>query len=155
MSVSLSETVVKPTEDTYLEDAWELKERIRRRENIFKQEKDFFANAYRRATVFCYHDTTTGDIAGFAASRNDGYILFLAVSPDYRRKGLGRDLVNRIHQQFGQATLHVRTTNENAIGFYTHIGFTRLRKIPGYYEDDGDAYYLVRKRNDLAAEGGR
>jgi ribosomal protein S18 acetylase RimI-like enzyme len=39
-------------------------------------------------------------------------------------------------------TCHARTTNTEALEFYRHLGFSVRRRIDGYYEDGGDAYYL-------------
>lgn len=140
MSVTVDERVVPPGDDEYLEDAWALKEDIREREGLLKQRRGFFANAYRRATVHCFVD---GDVlVGFAAARSDGYILFLAVAPEYRGHNYGERLVASVASEAGKASCHARKTNENAIGFYQNLGFTIQREIDDYYEDGTGAYYL-------------
>ena len=140
MSVTVDEQVVPPGDDQYLEDAWALKERIREREGLLKQRRGFFANAYRRATVHCFLDGD--DLVGFAAARSDGYILFLAVSPEYRGHNYGERLVASVASEAGKASCHARKTNDNAIGFYQNLGFTIEREIDDYYEDGTGAYYL-------------
>ncbi|MGM0606369.1 MAG: GNAT family N-acetyltransferase, partial [Halobacteriota archaeon] len=77
-----------------------------------------------------------------ASVRRDGYILFLAVSPDARGRGYAEQLIAEIATRNRSVTCHARTTNENALGFYQHLGFEIRRRIDGYYEDGGDAYYL-------------
>ena len=142
MSVKIDNRVVGPGDDDYVDQAWELKERIRDREGVLKQRWDFFTDAYRRSTVYCYlhgHDDT---LCGFAAVRRDGYILFLAVDPDSRGAGIGKKLVVRVAQEHRSVTCHARTTNDNALRFYEHLGFEIKRRIDNYYEDGGDAYYL-------------
>ncbi|MFC3476965.1 GNAT family N-acetyltransferase [Halobacterium litoreum] len=140
MSVTVDERVVPPGDPEYLEDAWDLKERIREREGLLKQRRGFFANAYRRASVHCFVDGD--DLVGFAAARSDGYILFLAVDPEYRGQGYGERLVASVASEAGKASCHARETNENAIAFYRHLGFTVEREIENYYEDGAGAYYL-------------
>lgn len=140
MSVTLDQRVVPPGDAEHLESAWALKERIREAEGLLKQRRGFFANAYRRATVHCYLDGD--DLAGFAAARSDGYILFLAVHPDHRGKGYGERLVASVASEAGKASCHARVTNQNAIDFYQHLGFTVEREIDDYYEDGVGAYYL-------------
>ncbi|WP_254768725.1 GNAT family N-acetyltransferase [Salinilacihabitans rarus] len=140
MSVNVDSRVVAPGSDDYVERAWRLKERIRREEDVLKQRRDFFTDAYRRSTVHCY--LRDDDLVGFAAVRRDGYILFLAVDPDYRDEGIGKRLVARVAEDHRSVTCHARTSNENALQFYEHLGFEIKRRIENYYEDGGDAYYL-------------
>ncbi|MFB6069067.1 MAG: GNAT family N-acetyltransferase [Halobacterium sp.] len=140
MSVTVDKSVVPPGDSEYLDDAWDLKETIRDDEDLLKQRRGFFANAYRRASVHCFLDGDT--LVGFAAARSDGYILFLAVHPDYRGEGYGERLVASVASEAGKASCHARVTNRNAIEFYEHLGFTIEREIDDYYEDGTGAYYL-------------
>ncbi len=140
MSVNVDSRVVAPGSDEYVEDAWELKERIHQREGVLKQRRGFFTDAYRRATVHCSLEDEK--LVGFAAVRRDGYILFLAVAPEYRGEGIGKRLIARVAEDHNTITCHARTSNENALQFYEHLGFEIKRRIDDYYEDGGDAYYL-------------
>ena len=142
MSVNIERRVVDPGDDAFLEAAWDLKETIRRAEGVLKQRRGFFSQAYRRATVYLFFEPDSEVIAGFAAARRDGYILFLAVDPDHRGKGFGERLVAQVADNHRRVTCHARTTNENAIAFYRHLGFDVVRRIDNYYEDGGDAFYL-------------
>jgi ribosomal protein S18 acetylase RimI-like enzyme len=140
VSATVTDRVVPPGEDDLLDSAWELKERIRDHEGLLKQRRGFFADAYRRSTVHCILD---GDeLVGFATARSDGYILFLAVAPEYRGEGYGEHLVASVAEDAGKASCHARVENENALDFYRHLGFTVEREIDNYYEDGGGAYYL-------------
>ena len=140
MSINVEKRVVAAGDDAYAEEAWELKERISASEDVLKQRRSFFMRAYRRARVHLF--VAGDDLVGFAAARRDGYILFLAVAPDYRGEGFGERLVASVADERGSVTCHARTTNEAALGFYRHLGFEKVRRIGGYYEDGGDAYYL-------------
>jgi len=51
VSVNVETRVSGPGSDDRLEDAWDLKETIRRSEGVLKQRRSFFADAYRRSTV--------------------------------------------------------------------------------------------------------
>jgi ribosomal protein S18 acetylase RimI-like enzyme len=135
--------VVGPGDNRYVEEAWRLKERIRAREDVLKQRRGFFTDAYRRSTVYLY--VAEGEqerIIGFAAARRDGYILFLAVDEEFRGEGFGERLVARVADNHSSVTCHARASNENALEFYRHLGFGVERRIGNYYEDGGDAYYL-------------
>jgi [ribosomal protein S18]-alanine N-acetyltransferase len=140
VSVNVDLQVVGPGDAAVVDEAWELKERIRAEEGVLKQRRGFFYEAYRRSTVNLLW--IGGDLAGFAATRSDGYVLFLAIAPDHRGEGLGRLLVETVAEEHDRVTCHARTTNEEALVFYERVGFEIVRRIDGYYEDDGDAFYL-------------
>ncbi|WP_340101155.1 N-acetyltransferase [Salinibaculum salinum] len=142
MSVNVQQRVVSPGNDEHVSRAWKLKERIRRKDGMLRQRKRFFENAYERSTVYLYLDRSNDRLVGFAAVRRDGYILFLAVDRDYRGMGFGKRLVARVADDYGTVTCHARTTNQDALDFYDHLGFEITRRIDSYYEDGGDAYYL-------------
>jgi ribosomal protein S18 acetylase RimI-like enzyme len=140
VSVNVEKGVDEPGVDDHVNAAWELKERIRRDEDILKQRKRFFRDAYRRSTTHLLLEEDT--LVGFASTRRDGYILFLAVHPDRRDEGYGERLVAEVAKDHRTVTCHARTTNQAALDFYEHIGFEVERRIDDYYEDGGGAYYL-------------
>ena len=142
MSVNIETQVVDRGSDEYVDAAWQLKEAIRESDDVLRQRRGFFRSAYRRSTVYLYIDRGEERLIGFAAVRRDGYILFLAVDADYRGHGFGKRLVARVTEDYGSVTCHARSTNEEAISFYRHIGFEIRRRIDNYYEDGGDAFYL-------------
>ncbi|MFB6138358.1 MAG: GNAT family N-acetyltransferase [Halobacteriaceae archaeon] len=140
MSTTVEETVVPAGSTDRARETWRLKEQIRREEDVLKQRRGFFMSAYRRARVHLLE--SDDDLLAFAVVRTDGYLLFLGVHPAHRGEGLGERLVAAVTAESGPVTCHARTTNEEALGFYEHLGFERVRRIDGYYEDGGDAYYL-------------
>ena len=143
MSVNVDCRLVPPGRDDYVGEAWNLKEEIRQDEGVLKQRWDFFSDAYRRSTVHAVFDGGDDEtLVGFVTVRRDGYVLFLAVHPDARGDGIGRELIRRVAGDNRSVTCHARTTNENALQFYEHLGFEITRRIDNYYEDGGDAYYL-------------
>jgi ribosomal protein S18 acetylase RimI-like enzyme len=142
VSVNVESLVVARGDDDYVGVARDLKESIRHDEGVLRQRRGFFRDAYRRSQTFLYIDRTREELIGFVAVRNDGYVLFLAVAPDYRGHGFGKRLVARVAEEYGSVTCHARVTNQEAIGFYRHLGFEVKRRIDNYYEDGGDAYYL-------------
>jgi ribosomal-protein-alanine N-acetyltransferase len=145
VSATIESRVVESGADDYVDEAWALKEQIRREDGVLRQRRGFFKDAYRRSTVYCYLETGQLEperLVGFAAVRRDGYILFLAVSEEYRGDGFGKQLIARVADNHSSVTCHARTTNEPAIGFYKHMGFEVQRRIENYYEDGGDAFYL-------------
>lgn len=78
------------------------------------------------------------------------HILDVAVDPDYRRKGLAKQLIRALITMAGKnpislMTLEVRASNEPAQGLYASLGFERLGRRPRYYQDnDEDAWVMSR-----------
>ncbi len=154
MSVTIDIRAIESGDDALVREAWALKERIRREEGVLKQRQGFFTDAYRKAKVYALVDPSYDDesLVGFAATRRDGYILFLAVNPDYRGEGFGRRLVAAVADDHSSVTCHARATNDAALSFYEHLGFEVERRVKSYYEDHGDAYYLRLGDGGLASK---
>lgn len=76
------------------------------------------------------------------------HLLNLAVAPEHRHQGVGRQMVERLieklsHQRRKAITLEVRETNVAAQCFFAEMGFKAVRIIRGYYDDtDEDAYEM-------------
>lgn len=142
VSVNVDLRVVEPGDDGFVEEAWRLKERIRAKEDVLKQRRGFFTDAYERSKVYVL--LVDDDLIGFATTRRDGYLLFLAVHPEYRGEGFGRRLVDLVADDHSSITCHARTSNRDALAFYEELGFDIVRRVDEYYEDNGDAFYLKR-----------
>ena len=81
-------------------------------------------------------------------------MMNLAVSPDYRCQGIGRELVQRLIDQLKAndvtcLTLEVRASNENAIKLYNSLGFIEVGKRPGYYHHPKEDALILRKEWDV------
>lgn len=99
-----------------------------------------------------------GSIAGFAVMRygdDDAHLDLLAVAPQSRRAGVGRQLLGWLEEcavvaGIFNVTLEVRAGNERARNFYTSLGYRPLRQLPGYYQGREAA---VRMGRDLSRRG--
>jgi ribosomal protein S18 acetylase RimI-like enzyme len=65
-------------------------------------------------------------MAGYEGHR--GWINYLAVSPDHRRRGLGRTMMREVerrllHEGCAKINLQVRSANTGAVEFYKRVGF--------------------------------
>lgn len=78
-----------------------------------------------------------------------GHVKDLAVHPDRRRAGVGRQLLERAvctlrATGVGSVKLEVRQSNAPAIGLYRSVGFVHRRTIPRYYDDGEAAQVMLR-----------
>lgn len=99
-------------------------------------------------------DPESGEIAGYIGCHivlEEGYIANVAVAPEWRRRGVGRQLVQALlaeAQANGLAfvTLEVRASNRAAQGLYHACGFVCVGRRPGFYQNPPeDAVLMTRE----------
>ena len=88
-------------------------------------------------------------LASHALHQPEGYahIITLDVSPEARRRGLARSLIEdaeRCYRELGSAglQLEVATDNETALCFYSRSGFIIRKRLAGYYNVGTDAFQM-------------
>lgn len=80
---------------------------------------------------------------GYLAVCDGGEITRIAVADNYRRKGLGRMILNKIVENaralgLKEITLEVRESNAPARALYEGSGFRTIAKRPGYYRNPAE-----------------
>jgi ribosomal-protein-alanine acetyltransferase len=78
-----------------------------------------------------------------------GHIVSICVHSDYRRRGVGRRLMEILEELFRkkgaiETKLEVRVSNEPAINLYRSMGYTIIGIHQGYYSDGEDAYIMSK-----------
>lgn len=89
---------------------------------------------------------TDGKVIGFAGAwivLDEAHITNIAVLKEYRGRGVGRLLTERLLQYAADlgvvyATLEVRRSNETAKSLYLSLGFEYAGVRKRYYEDNGE-----------------
>ena len=92
------------------------------------------------------------EIAGFAVMRygdDDAHLDLLAVTPPYRRSGIGRQLLEWLEKcavvaGIFNVTLEVRTGNQGAQLFYKQMGYNTIGYLSGYYQGMEAAFRMGR-----------
>ncbi len=92
-------------------------------------------------------------IAAFAImhfGEDVAHLNLLAVSPEHRRQGLGRQLMQWLTSTAVEAgvfriNLELRTHNETARTFYERLGFDQLGVVQGYYQGREAALRMSRR----------
>jgi len=97
-----------------------------------------------------------GTVAGFVVGGLEdtgeqiyGHLCNVGVSPQYRRRNVGRLLIRRIEHQFALelatgVQLEVRVSNYGAQKFYQRIGYRPVFGIDQYYANGEDAIVMMK-----------
>lgn len=80
---------------------------------------------YGYSYVAIYKKEIIGHLISFVTRDGDIYIDYLCVDFKYKRKGVGRALINKLKSENPRSNLFLRTTqpNSGAIKFYLTLGF--------------------------------
>ena len=100
---------------------------------------------------FYYVALFDGKIAGYGGMWHvvtERHITNIAVSPDYRRMGVGSAIVDALmntaeEKEMLGVTLEVRVSNEAAIKLYKKHGFVVTGTRKKYYSDNNEDAYLM------------
>ena len=97
-----------------------------------------------------------GEVVGYIVGRVENlkrfHITTLGVYPQFRKMGIGRQLMDGLRQQVSQTfpgirylTLYVQTINIDGIGFYERLGMKQIQWMEDYYGpgDHGFTFGLV------------
>lgn len=94
-----------------------------------------------------------GTIAGYVGSQSvldSADMMNIAVAPEYRRRGVGRMLINNLisylqEQKVIALLLEVRVSNMAAISLYQKFGFEQVGRRPRYYHSPREDALIFRK----------
>jgi len=99
--------------------------------------------------IMCRLEFGFSDVRRFRMVRK-GHVVSVAVMPDFRRQGIGKELVLAAMKALElhgaeECFLEVRTANEDAVRLYKNMGFDTSRVATHYYHDGADAYVMTIK----------
>jgi ribosomal-protein-alanine N-acetyltransferase len=95
--------------------------------------------------VYVEKETSEETLWGYIVFSLDGHIISLAVHPEKRRKGIGKQLLHTIthYPHIKKIWAEVRVRNQGAQMFYQRMGFETIGRLPSYYGDE-DALIIQR-----------
>jgi len=90
-------------------------------------------------------------IIGYGIINKEGYIRSIAVRKDWRKKRIGKMILNEMERIAREnknvvLSLHVRVSNKDAIEFYYKNGFKDIMILPKVYHDE-DGKYMEKELN--------
>ena len=94
-----------------------------------------------------------GVLAGYVGSQSvldSADMMNIAVHPDYRRKGVARQLIDALTEKLAangirSLMLEVRASNAPAISLYEKLGFALAGRRPNYYRNPREDALILRK----------
>jgi len=96
-----------------------------------------------------------GHMVGFAAGdknhdENTGWITTIGVAIAYRRRGVGRALLDAMETNLAMKKIRLclRRSNTNALGLYHTAGYTVVDEWKGYYNGGEDALVMEKVIQD-------
>jgi len=119
---------------------------------------EFFLNELHNASARLVVAEGAGQVIGYFCRwlvADEVHILDVAVHPAYRRRGVGKLLLQEILTEARQnrartASLEVRVGNQPAIALYQAFGFQQVAVRRQYYENGEDAFLMVCVLSDSA-----
>jgi len=80
----------------------------------------------------------TDQILGYIISSPEGHIISIAVHPQHRRRGIGKELLRKamIASTTNGVWAEVRKSNQGAQAFYLQMGFKITGEVPNYYGNE-------------------
>lgn len=83
-------------------------------------------------------------LVGLGNAISDGHLVVyyphLLVHPTYQRKGIGREMMNRMKERYGHFHQQQLTADGEAIKFYESIGFERSGRTEPMWIYQGDEH---------------
>lgn len=74
-------------------------------------------------------DESTNQVVGFITAISDGvlsaYIPFLEVLPEYKKKGIGKELVNRMLKELDDIYMIDLCCDDDLVPYYDNFGMTK------------------------------
>jgi len=94
-----------------------------------------------------------GKVVGYIGSQavlDAADVMNLAVSPEYRRRGIAQTLLQELTHCLRQQNviallLEVRVSNAPAIALYERLGFVQVGRRPKYYHNPREDALILRK----------
>lgn len=98
-----------------------------------------------------------GQVAGYVGSQSvlgEADVMNVAVSPEFRRRGVARALLLALERRLVEnavhcLTLEVRASNESAISLYHSLGYVQVGRRPNYYHKPREDALILRKEWSL------
>jgi ribosomal-protein-alanine N-acetyltransferase len=114
-----------------------------------KDQIDWFLKGENEETFLFFDEKDPVGSVMLSARGSKGKVVSIGVHPDWRKKGVARELMKVAEDWFAdsgasEVDLEVGVQNREALNLYSTLGYEVVKLIQGYYGGKEDAY-LMRK----------
>ena len=100
--------------------------------------------------IAIYLNNSMAGVCVFLKIYDELEIRYLSVHPSYKRRGLGKKLINNVikeckNERITRIILEVSSKNMQALSFYEYFGFETISIRKKYYRDGSDALLKEKK----------
>lgn len=151
-SLEAISVIVKEMNYDDLNECWRLDQRCFTDGEAYDRETIRYLLSHNHSICFKVVDISdemTAFIVGMVEPDGIGHVVAVGVSPEHRRKGQGRLLMDVVEKGFRERgvntiRLEVRTSNIIAQNLYHDLGFKIIRRMPHYYTSGDDGYLMIK-----------
>ena len=122
-------------------------------------EEDFIRCLRQRNCIgmVAVYDESVVDFMIYELHKNQLHVLNFAVRPDFRRRGVGSQMVNKLvgklsQQRRNRVVLEIRETNLAAQLFFRNSDFRAVSVLRDYYDDTTEDAYVMQYRFKAASK---
>lgn len=143
---------VRPLTVSQLDECWRLDQRCFVDGEAYS--RDTFEYLLTSAESVSFRAVTTGGamigfIVGLVEPDHTGHVTTIGVSPEHRRRGVARRMMERAEESFRRRgvrlmRLEVRSINAGAQKLYMNLGYSVTQRLPRYYSNGGDGLLMVK-----------
>jgi [ribosomal protein S18]-alanine N-acetyltransferase len=147
---------VRPMTVSQLDEVWRLDQRCFVDGEAYS--RDTFEYLLTAAESVSYRAVTQGGmmvgfIVGLVEPDHTGHVTTIGVSPEHRRRGIARRLMEKVEDGFRRRSvrmvrLEVRSVNAGAQQLYRDLGYIVTQRLPRYYSNGGDGLLMVKPLDD-------
>lgn len=114
-----------------------------------KDQIDMFLRGENEETFLFFDENDPVGSVMLSARGMKGKVVSIGVHPEWRKKGVARDLMTAAEKWFAdsgatEVDLEVGVQNPEALNLYSTLGYEVVKVLKGYYGGKEDAY-LMRK----------
>lgn len=143
---------VRPMTVSQVDEVWRLDQRCFVDGEAYS--RDTFEYLLTSAESVSYRAVTQGGmmvgfIVGLVEPDHTGHVTTIGVSPEHRRRGIARRLMEKAEDGFRRRSvrmvrLEVRSVNAGAQQLYRDLGYIVTQRLPRYYSNGGDGLLMIK-----------
>jgi ribosomal-protein-alanine N-acetyltransferase len=151
LKLMMENLLIEKFEPLNLNEILEIEKNVFEKKEVFP--KEYFLELSKKWPEGFWVAKIDKEVVGYAMgekNKNSGLIISIAVKKEWRGKGVGRKLIEKLLEIFQRegvkvVFLHVREGNKEAINFYQTFEF-KIRELVENYYSNGESAYLMEKR---------